>query len=169
MVHKKSTIGSLLLIITSIVLLFGSRVMPFGIPNRELNVDNGMIANQLAVFVENLRQVPSSEAQRKRFENQVKMMSTPSLFTSKLLPMLTDEYTSMGSGEQLVEIKTILPMGKNLWEVEWVETRDDKPVGNYKATISYELNTAGKNPEERLWNFSGLMVKDINILQVIGS
>ena len=141
-----------------------------GIPNRILKVDNGMIANQLAIFIEDLRQVPSSDDMRKRYVHQVKMMSTQTLFNKQLRPMLTDEYTSIGSGEQLVEIKTILPMGKNLWEVEWIETRDGAQTGRYKATIEYTRNQIPtKNSEELLWNFSGLMVTDINVHQVIGS
>ena len=42
MIDKKWMIGGLILTITSITLLFGSKVVPFGIPNRELNVDKGM-------------------------------------------------------------------------------------------------------------------------------
>jgi type IV secretion system protein VirB5 len=141
-----------------------------GIPNRALKVDNGVIANQLAEFVQALRQVPTSDEMRRRNVHRVKMMADPKLFNNQLATMMKDEYSEIGTGEQLINITSILPLDKGLWEIDWVETKNGVISGKYKTTINYTRNQLPtKNAELLLWNFAGIVVKDINISPVIGS
>lgn len=145
-------------------------VQVVGIPNKAFQVDNGVIANQLASFVEAVRQVPTSEELRKRNVHLVKMMSSPNLFNNQLVKMLEDEYSAIGSGEQLINITSVLLISQDQWEVSWDETRNGVLSGRYKATIIYNRSQMPtKQAEQLLWNFAGIMISEFNVAPVIGS
>lgn len=150
-------------------------ITALGIPTGELKVDNRLIANQLALFVEKLRQVPSSVEMRSNYVHYVKMMSTATLFNNQLSPILRETYANMGEGEVTINITTILPVAHDTWEVDWQEFKNGISAGKYKATINYGRNTMNLNnpkdinPKELIWNPLGIVVKDININRVIGS
>jgi len=145
-------------------------ITALGIPNTVLKVDNRMIANQLATFVITLRQVPSSDDIRRAYVRRVKMMSTSVLFQKTLAPMLKDEYALIGTGTLNVTVTTVLPISKDTWEIDWIESRNGTQTGKYKATMNYTRSTVlAKDPSELIWNPLGIMVKDVNINQVIGS
>jgi type IV secretory pathway TrbF-like protein len=144
-------------------------ITALGIPNTIMKVDNRIIANQLATFVTNLRQVPSSDDIRKTYVHRVKMMSTSELFQRNLAPMLKDEYALIGTGTLDINITAILPISQGLWEIEWFETRNGAKIGKFKSTISYKrLNTLAKDPNELIWNPIGIIITDISISPEIG-
>ena len=145
-------------------------ITALGVPSQEIKVDNRMIANQLSLFIITLRQVPISKEIRSNYVKRVKMMSTASLFTNTLAPMLTDKYLSAGAGAISVAISTVMPVGHNTWEIDWVEYKNGVSAGKFKATINYiRDNIKFKDPTVLIWNPLDIIVKDININQVIGS
>lgn len=145
-------------------------ITALGVPNQTLHVDNRIIANQLAIFIEKLRQIPSSSEMRMNYVHQVKMMSSTNLFNNQLALMLKDAYANMGDGEVVIHISTILPVAKDTWQVDWQEFKNGISAGKYRATINYAKNSINvNNPKELIWNPVGIIIKDININRVIGS
>ncbi|MDQ5921825.1 MAG: type secretion system protein TrbF [Pseudomonadota bacterium] len=145
-------------------------ITALGIPNQALRIDNRIIANQLAIFIEKLRQVPSSTEMRMNYVRQVKMMSSSNLFNNQLSLMLRDSYANMGDGELVINVTTILPVAKDTWQIDWQEFKNGIAAGKYRATINYARNSTNlNNPKELIWNPVGIIVKDININRVIGS
>lgn len=145
-------------------------VTALGIPNTELKVDNRVIANQLAFFVEMLRQVPNSDEIRRRYVRHVKMMSSSTLFHNTLAPMLKEEYANIAQGSLHIVVTTVLPIAKDTWQIDWIEYKNGIQSGKFKATINYARTPMQlKDPTELIWNPLGIVVKDININQVIGS
>ena len=55
-----------------------------GIANEEMHVDKQMVANQIALFIVGLREIPTSVEIKKRYVTRVEMMSTPALFHNVL-------------------------------------------------------------------------------------
>ena len=145
-------------------------ITALGIPNTVMKVDNRIIANQLATFITNLRQVPSTDDIRKTYVHRVKMMSVAELFQNTLAPMLKDEYALMGTGTLEISITTVLPISLGLWEIDWVESKNGTQTGKFKATLHFTRSTAlAKDPNELIWNPLGIMVKDISVNPEIGS
>lgn len=145
-------------------------ITALGIPNTAYRPDNKIIANQLAEYVSALRQVPLADELRRRNVHRVKMMTDNNLFNSQVAQMMREEYADIGSGEQLIDIKTIMPVAKNVWQIDWIEIKNGITTGRYKATVNYVQNPQKfKDPEEMLWNPVGILIKDINVNRVIGS
>ena len=141
-----------------------------GIANEELHVDKQMVANQIDAFLIGLREVPSSVEIKKRYVTRVQMMSTPQLFHNVLAKMLKDSYLKAGNGEVIVNLKSIIPIDKSTWELDWTEADNSgNNLGEYKATLSIELSKEFKNSSTLVYNPIGLVVTDININKVIGS
>ena len=133
-------------------------ITALGIPNKELKVDNRIISNQLAIFVEDLRQVPTSSEIKSAYVHRVKMMSSQNLFRNKLAQMLKDEYATNATTS--IHVSGVFPIG-DTWEVDWTE---------FKNNISYTKNPIPtKDSTELIWNPMGIIVNDIQINPVIGS
>ena len=141
-------------------------ITALGIPNSIMKVDNRMLANQMASFMIALRQVPIDTELRKNYVRRVKMMSTVQLFTNVLAPMLKDEYKNQGSVK--VDINTVIPVNKNTWEIDWTEYANSTAIGKYKATLTYTRDLTIKDPTLMIFNPLGLIIKDVNINQIIG-
>lgn len=141
-----------------------------GIADQEMHINQKMIANQIASFIIGLREVPTSVDIKKRYVTRVQMMSTQPLFHNVLAKMLKESYTKAGNNEIFVTIKSIIPLSKNTWELNWTETgTNDSKLGEYKATLSIELSKEFKNSSSLIYNPIGLVITDININKVIGS
>lgn len=164
-----------------------------GVADQEMHINRQMIANQIAGFIIGLRQVPTSVEIKKRYVTRVEMMSTPALFHNILANMLKDSYAKAGNDEVMITIKSIIPLTKNTWELNWIETSANAPtnstanlannmnnvnsdatssktvIGEYKATLTIELSKEFKNSSTLIYNPLGLVVTDININKVIGS
>ncbi len=140
-----------------------------GIPNKALKADNGMISNQLRGYIQALREVPLSNALRQRNVHTVKLMTLNTLFSAQIAPMMRDEYANIGMSEQLILIRSAMPISKNIWQVEWDETKDGKKVGRYKANIEFTtLQGNFKDPDERMYNPLGIRITDFNLSSVVG-
>lgn len=141
-----------------------------GIANQEMHVNNQIIANQINLFLIGLREVPTSIEIKKRYVTRVQMMSTQALFHDVLANMLKESYIKAGNSEVIVTLKSIIPIAKNTWELDWTETgTNGSNLGEYKATLSIELSKEFKNSSTLIYNPIGLVVTDININKIIGS
>ncbi len=141
-----------------------------GIPNRALKPDSGALTNQLSGYIRSIREVPLSEGLRQRNIRLVKRLSTSQLFTNNIAPMMRDEYGIVGMGEQLIDIRSAIPLNNHLWQIDWEEYKNSKPVGRFKANIDFTLTKGDfKDPEARMYNPFGIVVKDVVVSQVMGS
>lgn len=141
-----------------------------GIADQEMHVNQQMIANQIASFMVGLREVPTSVDIKKRYVTRVQMMSSQPLFHNVLAKMLKDSYLKAGNNEVFITIKSIIPLSKNTWELNWAEKgSNDTNLGEYKATLSIQLSKEFKNSSSLIYNPLGLVVTDININKIIGS
>ena len=141
-----------------------------GIASQEMHVNKQMVANQIGAFLIGLREVPTSVEIKKRYVTRVQMMSTQQLFHNVLAKMLKESYLKAGTGEVTITLKSIIPIAKNTWELDWTEAgTNGNSLGEYKATLSIELSKEFKNSSALIYNPIGLVVTDININKVIGS
>ena len=141
-----------------------------GIADQEMHVNKQIIANQIGAFLIGLREVPISVDIKKRYVTRVQMMSTQALFHNILAKMLKESYTKAGTSEVLVTLKSIIPLSKNTWEIDWVEIgTNGNSLGEYKAILAIELSKEFKNSSALMYNPIGLVVTDININKGIGS
>ncbi len=141
-----------------------------GIANQRMQVNNQMVANQLGSFIVALREVPASVEIKKRYVTRVQMMSSHALFHNVLTKMLKDSYLKTGNTEVLVTFKSIMPLSKNTWEIDWTEANTNgTSLGNFKAMITVELSKEFKNSSALIFNPLGLVITDITINQGIGS
>jgi type IV secretory pathway TrbF-like protein len=84
--------------------------------------------------------------------------------------MMLDEYKAVGMGEQLISFKSALPISNHMWQLEWKEYKNGKYTASYKANIDFTVVKGSfKNPEDRMHNPFGLVVKDMVVTQVLGS
>ncbi len=141
-----------------------------GIANQRMQVNSQMVANQLGSFIVALREVPTSVEIKKRYVTRVQMMSSHALFHNVLTKMLKDSYLKAGNTEVIVTFKSIMPLSKNTWEIDWTEANTNgTSLGNFKAMITVELSKEFKNSSALIFNPLGLVITDIMINQGIGS
>ncbi|MCX8515283.1 MAG: VirB8/TrbF family protein [Burkholderiales bacterium] len=141
-----------------------------GIASQEMHVNKQMVANQIGLFLIALREVPASVEIKKRYVTRVQMMSTQQLFHNVLAKMLKESYLRVGNGEVFITLKSIIPITKNTWELDWTEAgANGNSLGEYKATLTIELSKEFKNSSALIYNPIGLVVTDININKIIGS
>lgn len=145
-------------------------ITALGIPNTQFRVDNRLLANQLAIFIRGLREVPEALEMRRNNIHVVRSMASEQLFTRQLSAMMKSEYTDIGGNEQSIIIKSILPISQETWEVDWIENKDGVQMGRYKASINFKrlpipLNS---NSNQLILNPLGLSIMDISINPVIG-
>ena len=141
-----------------------------GIPNKVLKPDNGAITNQLAAYITAVREVPLSEGLRSRNISIAKQFSSTQVWEANIAPMMLDEYKAVGMGEQLITFKSALPINNHIWQLEWKEYKNGKYTATFKANIDYTVSKGSfKNPDDRMHNPYGIVVKDMVVTQVLGS
>lgn len=141
-----------------------------GIPNKALKADNGAITNQLGAYVTAIREVPLSEGLRSRNISIAKQFSSTQVWETNIAQMMLDEYKTVGMGEQLIVFKSALPISDHIWQLEWKEYKNGKYTASFKANIDFTIVKGSfKNPEDRMHNPFGLVVKDMVVTTVLGS
>lgn len=144
-------------------------VIGLGRLNRNVKFDDDIVSNQLASYIVNLRQIPLSTEIRQIYVAKVKYMSSPALFSNTIAPMMSEQYIAAGhSGSVTVKVKSVTKITQDVWVVDWIENTNGGGDINYKATINFtKLRVTSKNVLRILRNPVGILVKEININQVI--
>lgn len=132
-----------------------------GIANKTFNVDNKMVAHQLASFIVALREVPTDVAVRRRNIDIVHKM-IDSKIQQTIDKKILEQYTKAGGGEILVDIKSVKPLqGGKSWVISWVEHLDNEQDSNWSTTITFEC-LDNLTPNIQLVNPIGLFITYVN-------
>ena len=148
-----------------------NNLIALGIAARSLKVDNKLIAHQLAIFINALREVPLDNNLKKRNINIVHKMVLSKL-KNQLDNMLIKSYTDNHDKVVNVIIDRILPLqGNKSWSIHWHEETYNYSgellnKTSYSSIISYifENNT---DMETNLINPLGMFINYINPVQDI--
>lgn len=145
-------------------------ITALGLANQEMQVNQPMIASQVRNFVISLEQVPASKDLRAENVAKVMNMTTENSFATNFAPMLRERYKTVGNGEVLVQIKNVLPIQKNSWTVDWVETQGGQKIGTFKGTLTIEKLKPDykQTTEQMLYNPLRLIVTDFTANQNTG-
>jgi len=136
-----------------------------GLATKTFNIDNKVVAHQLANFIIALREVPSDIAIRRRNIDTVHKMIDPKIQVG-LDKMIIGQYTKANSNQILVDITSIKPLqGGKSWVVNWVEHVSELST-SWSTTVTFELLETVE-PDVQLVNPIGLFVRDIHPTQDI--
>lgn len=139
-----------------------------GIASKSFNVDNKIIAQQLASFIVALREVPLDINLRRR---NIKLVH--SCLDPKLIPninkMILDQYNKAKDDSLYIELLSIKPLaGNNSWVISWKELNNKNEVSYWSTTITFSrIESVDKNIQ--LYNPTGLFIKYINPVMDINS
>jgi type IV secretory pathway TrbF-like protein len=129
-----------------------------GLATKTFNIDNKVVAHQLANFITALREVTPDIAIRRRNINIVHKMIDPKI-QEALDKMIIGQYTKAENNQILVDITSIKPLqGGKSWVINWVEhISNTSSTTNWSATITFELLDTVE-PDVQLINPIGLFV-----------
>lgn len=146
-------------------------ITALGLARQKLHVNQKMIQNQLANFITDLRQVPQSLEIRKQYVSTVKVMSSSSLWNNLLLPMMKNNYLKAAQNDVIVEIKNILPIQGNTWEIDFIEYTkiDQSDAIKYKAMMTITRSQDFKTADALVFNPLGIVVTDLTINPQLGN
>jgi type IV secretory pathway TrbF-like protein len=136
-----------------------------GIATEKLEVTEPMVANQLAQYIQGLREVPKDIAVRTEDVRKVLMMSTPTLYSQIATPNFELRYKE-DAPLVYIKIKNVLPLSANAYQIDWEENSDNR-ITTWRASISFTMDNEINDPKVRLYNPLGILVNGININQEI--
>jgi type IV secretion system protein VirB5 len=158
-----------------------SRVQPFAIEvdkfgnvsypvpfEKLVNMNDRIVKNQLADYITSARSVTSDMSVQKTWLDKIYRLSSP-ISTSFLNEYYrtSDPFQKGRRGVTVVvEMNTLIPMSKELWQAEWSEidkNQDGSLSGRsrWKAVIATEF-FAPKTAGEMIANPSGLSIKSLS-------
>ncbi len=142
-----------------------------GLANNTLNIDNKIVAHQLANFIVALREVPIDIAVKRRNIDLVHKMLDPNL-KANIDKMLINQYSKSGDKPITVIIHNIKPIaGSNSWIVDWSEQLDldnGAQITSWSSEITFkkvEIN----DPNVQIVNPAGLIISYLHPTQDINS
>jgi type IV secretory pathway TrbF-like protein len=146
-------------------------ITALGIANQPMKVNNAMVAGEVRKFVIALNQVPKSTELRAEQVNTVSNMATEASFSQTFAPMLKQKYKDVGTREVLVQITNILPIQKNSWTVDWIETLDGQANGTFRGNISLEKlpDDYKQTTDQMIYNPLRLVVTDFTFNKNVGA
>jgi len=110
-----------------------------GLATKTLNIDNRIVAHQLANFITAIREVPQDVAIKRRNINIVHKMSDSKLHEA-LDKMFITRYSQAVDGQVLVGIDNIKPLeGGKSWEIRWHENSAVGSTGSTEAAETSEV------------------------------
>lgn len=146
-------------------------ISALGLATKTFNVDNKIIAHQLANFILAFREVPRDSGLKRRNIDIVHKMIDPKIQT-EVDQMLIAQYTKAGDYAIMVTLNQIKPLeGGRSWIVNWSEqealAEGNSTVNNYSSVITF-MRKDNVEPQIQLINPIGLFitylhpVEDIN-------
>lgn len=137
-----------------------------GIATEKLEISQPMVENQLARYIEGLRQVPTDLSVRTEYVRKVKMLSDTDVYDQVAVPTFENRYKD-GAPNIYVTIRNIIPVDANTYQVDWDETANKVAVTTWKAMISFTMDNEIDDPQVRLYNPLGIQITGLNINQEI--
>jgi len=144
-------------------------ITTLGIATKTFNIDNKIIAHQLANFIIALREAPEDTNIKRRNIDLVHKMTDPKI-KSLVDQVIIGQYTRAKDGQISVDINNIKPIeGGRSWELRWTEkstnlTNNAEGITHWDATVTFKrLNTL--DPATQIVNPIGLFITYVNITQ----
>jgi type IV secretory pathway TrbF-like protein len=139
-----------------------------GIANKTFNVDNKIIAQQLASFIVALREVPLDINIRRRNIKLVHSFVDAKLI-SAINKMIIEQYNKVKDDILYIELLSIKPLaGNNSWVISWKEITNKNEISYWSTTVTFNrFDAVDKNIQ--LFNPIGLIIKYINPVMDINS
>ena len=148
-------------------------ITTLGLASKTINVDNKIIAHQLANFIIALREVPKDAALKRRNIDIVHKMTDPAIKT-QIDQMFIIEYSKYVDSVITVNLNQIKPLesGKS-WEISWNEQEvlADGSAGkttNYSSVISF-IRKDSLDTKTQLVNPIGLLITYIHPVEDINA
>lgn len=136
-----------------------------GIATEKLDVSEPMIANQLAQYIQGLREVPKDIAIRTEDVRKVKMMSDNEVYNQIATPTFELRYKE-DAPLVYIKIKNVFPISATAYQIDW-EEQSNGNVTRWKSSVSFTLDNEITDPKVRLYNPLGILVNGVNINQEI--
>lgn len=146
-------------------------ITTLGLASKSFNVDNKVIAHQLANFIIALREVPKDTMLKRRNINLVHKM-IESKIRGQIDHLLIEHYTLAGDRQVIVEISSLAPLeGGKSWSVHWFEDILNSSGESVKRQSYSSVVTFTKadmiDPEIQLTNPIGLFISYIHPVEDI--
>jgi type IV secretory pathway TrbF-like protein len=139
-----------------------------GIANKSFDIDNKIIAQQLANFIIALREVSIDINIRRRNIKLVHSFINAKLTTS-VDKMIIEQYNRVKDDNLAIELLSIKPLeGNNSWVVNWRETSTKNDVSYWSTTITFNRNDVVDSTVQ-LYNPAGLVITYVNPVLDINS
>jgi len=147
-------------------------ITTLGLATKSFNVDNKIVAHQLANFIVALREVPQDSGLKRRNIDLVHKMIDPKI-QSVVDQILIEEYTVAKDSQVVVNINSIKPLedGKS-WEISWTEKKFNQSnnlgngVSNWSASVTFKRLDV-MDPAIQLVNPIGLFITYIHPVEDI--
>ncbi len=137
-----------------------------GIATTTFNVDNKVVAHQLANFITALREVPSDIAIRRRNIDLVHKMIDPKL-QEAVDKSIIGQYTMAHDSNILLDITSVKPLeGGKSWVISWAERLSSGLTTNWSTTVTFKRLEA-VDPNVQLINPIGLFITYIHPVEDI--
>ena len=133
-----------------------------GIANKTFDIDNKIIAHQLANFIISLREIPKDIFLRRRNIDVIHKMIDAKLQT-EIDKNIIDGYTRANGNNVFVEISSIIPLNKGKsWIIHWSEIIEGVSTTHWGATLTFDrLDTV--SPDIQMVNPTGIIITDVNV------
>lgn len=137
-----------------------------GLATTTFNVDNKVVAHQLANFIVALREVPTDIAVRRRNIDLVHKMIDPKM-QEAVDKSIIGQYTIAHETNILVDITSVKPLeGGKTWVISWTERLSSGVTTNWSTTVTFKkLDTV--EPNVQLINPIGLFITYIHPVEDI--
>ena len=137
-------------------------ITTLGLASKTFNIDNKIIAHQLANFIVALREVPKDTMLKRRNIDLVHKMIEPKI-RAQVDRLLIEHYTMVADKQIVVEVSSIVPLeGAKSWSVHWFEETLNSNGESVKRQNFSSVITFSKaniiDPETQLANPIGLFI-----------
>lgn len=139
-----------------------------GIASKTFNIDNKIVAQQLATFIVALREVSLDNNLRRR---NIKLVH--SFVDAKLIPMINkmilEQYNKARDDILYIELISIKPLvGNKSWVISWKEANNKNEVSYWSTTLTF-IRVDSVDQNIQFYNPTGLVIKYINPVMDINS
>ncbi len=146
-------------------------ITTLGLASKTFNIDNKVIAHQLAGFIVALREVPKDTTLKRRNINLVHKMIV-SKIRGQIDRLLIEHYTLAADKQVVVEISSIVPLeGAKSWSIHWFEeilnsNGESIKRQNFSSVVTF-IKADTLDPETQLANPIGLFITYIHPVEDI--
>ncbi|MFN8771025.1 MAG: VirB8/TrbF family protein [Neisseriaceae bacterium] len=142
-------------------MIFDKKGSYLGVPLTETRTDSEiLIKASLEDYITFLYSAPQDQDARTFFVRKVASMTSAKYFDNTVSDIIKSNYTSFPTQSTTITIQDSLPIGKNVWQIDWIRTIDGKTNVYYKSTLSFTINN-DVTDKDRITNPNGIWITNI--------